>query len=175
MFEPWLGNGILLSGGLDIDHFIGSFCYVNNISILGEKWRLTRRLMTPAFHFKILDTFFDVFNKNAAILTRVLAKEIERSNTREIDMIPFMKRCTLDIICGSIHWFLQSIEIVSNDSFNTETAMGISINAQLETDSRYIQAVAEYIFYNYNLEIKITQLEIQLVKFDLKTNNCLLW
>ena len=53
--------------------------------------------------------------------------------------------------------------------------MGISINAQLETDSRYIQAVAEYIFYNYNLEIKITQLEIQLVKFDLKTNNCLLW
>ena len=62
-----------------------------------------RRLLTPAFHFKILDNFVDVFNKNAAILTQVLAKEIEQSKTQEINIVQFMKRCTLDIICGAIH------------------------------------------------------------------------
>lgn len=28
----------------------------------GNQWRERRHLLTPAFHFKILDSFFDVFN-----------------------------------------------------------------------------------------------------------------
>ena len=70
------------------------------ISMPGSKWKSTRRLLTPSFHFKILDTFFDVFNKNSTVLTEVMTKNMEESKSDEVDMIPLMKRCTLDIICG---------------------------------------------------------------------------
>ncbi len=60
--------------------------------------------MTPAFHFQILDNFFDVFNKNAEILCEQLAKVTKTSTSGEfkedVDVFPFLKKCTLDIICG---------------------------------------------------------------------------
>jgi len=104
--EPWLGRGILLSGG--------------------SQWKETRRLLNPAFHVQILESFFDVFNKNATILAELLERESNGSNDREVDVNPFIKRCTLDIIC--------------------DTAMGISVNAQIETDSQYIMAVESIIY-----------------------------
>ena len=76
------------------------------------KWKDTRRLLTPAFHFKILDTFFDVFNRNSTVLTEIMAKKIEESNTGELNMIPLMKCCTLDIICGKLD--LIPLTIVGN-------------------------------------------------------------
>jgi cytochrome P450 len=74
----------------------------------GNKWRRNRRLLTPAFHFQILENFFDVFNKNAEILCEQLDEAIENSKNieeivqSEIDVFPFLKRCTLDIICGNV-------------------------------------------------------------------------
>jgi cytochrome P450 len=70
----------------------------------GNRWRIRRRLLTPAFHFQILDNFFDTFNKNADILCqqlqRSLSKKAELNQTEEIEVFPYLKRCTLDIICG---------------------------------------------------------------------------
>ncbi|XP_046636792.1 cytochrome P450 4C1-like isoform X1 [Daphnia pulicaria] len=104
ILRPWLGDGLLLASG--------------------DKWRRSRRLLTPAFHFQILDNFFDVFNKNAEILCEQLAKVTKTSTSGEfkedVDVFPFLKKCTLDIIC--------------------EAAMGITVNAQLE-DSEYIRNV----------------------------------
>ena len=82
------------------------------VLVTGMKWKHTRRLLTPAFHFKILDTFFDVFNRNSTVLTEIMAKKIEESNAGEMDMIPLMKRCTLDIICGELD--LVPLTIVGN-------------------------------------------------------------
>ncbi|XP_046438966.1 cytochrome P450 4C1-like isoform X6 [Daphnia pulex] len=107
MLMPWLGEGLLTSAG--------------------TKWRKRRRLLTPAFHFQILDNFFDTFNKSADILCqqlqRSLSKKAELNQTEEIEVFPYLKRCTLDIIC--------------------EAAMGVKINAQIE-DSEYIYAVQRY-------------------------------
>ncbi|EFX88054.1 hypothetical protein DAPPUDRAFT_311593 [Daphnia pulex] len=104
ILRPWLGDGLLLASG--------------------DKWRRSRRLLTPAFHFQILDNFFDVFNKNAEILCEQLAKVTKTFTPGEfaedVDVFPFLKKCTLDIIC--------------------EAAMGITVNAQLE-DSEYIRNV----------------------------------
>ncbi|KAI9562774.1 hypothetical protein GHT06_010229 [Daphnia sinensis] len=100
ILTPWLGEGLLLATGI--------------------KWKKNRRLLTPAFHFQILDNFFDVFNKNADILCDQLAKALKSECCKEIDVFPFLKKCTLDIIC--------------------EAAMGIKINAQLE-DTEYIRNV----------------------------------
>ncbi|XP_046449677.1 LOW QUALITY PROTEIN: cytochrome P450 4C1-like [Daphnia pulex] len=103
ILRPWLGEGLLLASG--------------------NKWRRSRRLLTPAFHFQILDNFFDVFNKNADILCEQLTianTPVKGDSVEEVDVFPLLKKCTLDIIC--------------------EAAMGIKINAQLE-DSEYIRNV----------------------------------
>lgn len=66
--------------------------------LTGNKWRRDRKLLTPAFHFQILDGFFDVFNRNANILVEQINKRLPEQ--KEIDIIPLVSRCTLDVICG---------------------------------------------------------------------------
>ncbi|GBP96009.1 Cytochrome P450 4g15 [Eumeta japonica] len=44
-FEPWLGEGLLISSG--------------------EKWRSHRKMIAPTFHINILKSFVGVFNKTA--------------------------------------------------------------------------------------------------------------
>lgn len=98
---PWLGDGLLLASGIHLKkYYIIFFNWPDYVStILGQKWRKNRRLLTPAFHFQILGHFFDVFHKNAEILCEQLSKE---SFNKEIDVMPYMKRCTLDVICGNL-------------------------------------------------------------------------
>ena len=73
-----------------------------------DKWRRNRRLLTPAFHFQILENFFDVFDSNANIFCQQLQKVV--GTGQEIDVYPYLKRCTLDVICGW-HLFIQNLEI----------------------------------------------------------------
>jgi|688.fasta_scaffold468355_1 cytochrome P450 family 4 len=107
---PWLGDGLLLSGG--------RYQFVQIIKIItrnvirirtsGNKWRKDRKLLTPAFHFQILDGFFDVFNRNSQILAEQINKKLLDVN--EVDIYPMTSRCTLDIICGTcvLEYFLNS-------------------------------------------------------------------
>nr|WKR34924.1 cytochrome P450 CYP4G353 [Monolepta hieroglyphica] len=55
LFEPWLGDGLLISKG--------------------EKWRSHRKMIAPTFHTAILKSFMPVFNKNAAALVNSFRKE----------------------------------------------------------------------------------------------------
>ncbi|XP_037943632.1 cytochrome P450 4c3-like [Teleopsis dalmanni] len=96
--RPWLGTGLLTS--------------------FGRKWHSRRKILTPAFHFKILDDFIDVFNEQSAILSRKLEKEL---NSKAFNVFPYVTLCTLDIVC--------------------ETAMGRNIHAQSNSDSDYVKAV----------------------------------
>ncbi|XP_067002018.2 cytochrome P450 4C1 isoform X2 [Anabrus simplex] len=98
--HPWLGTGLLTSSG--------------------GKWHSHRKMITPTFHFKILDTFVDVFVEKSEILVQKLKMNV---NGPGFDIYPFITRCALDIIC--------------------ETAMGTTIKAQEETDSEYVSAVYE--------------------------------
>lgn len=59
-------------------------------------------MLTPAFHFQILDGFFDVFNRNSEIFVEQIKKRLLVE--KEIDIYPMTSRCTLDIICGMIVW-----------------------------------------------------------------------
>lgn len=55
-------------------------------------------MITPTFHFKILDTFLDVFQENSEILVKRLKG---KANTKEIfDVYSFITNAALDIICG---------------------------------------------------------------------------
>ncbi|PSN43028.1 Cytochrome P450 4V2 [Blattella germanica] len=85
----------------------------------GEKWHARRKMLTPAFHFTILENFVEVFSEKSKILVKLLQKE---SGAEEFDIFPYINLCALDIIC--------------------ETAMGTDMKAQEQGEhSSYVKAV----------------------------------
>uniref|UniRef100_A0A670IR26 Cytochrome P450 4V2 n=1 Tax=Podarcis muralis TaxID=64176 RepID=A0A670IR26_PODMU len=96
--HPWLGTGLLTS--------------------TGSKWRSRRKMLTPTFHFTILDDFLEVMNEQANILVQKLEKHVDKE---PFDCFLYITLCALDVIC--------------------ETAMGKNIGAQQNKDSEYVQAV----------------------------------
>lgn len=83
----------------------------------GEKWRMRRKLLTPSFHFRILEDFQPILNKNAKILVRVLRD----FDGQAIDATSFMSRCSLDVLC--------------------ETALGVRLNSMKNEDCAYLQGI----------------------------------
>ena len=108
--HPWFGTGLLTSHG--------------------EKWQNRRRLITPTFHFEILNDFLQVMNEQAEILTNILESDLKKTNKNVLELNIFKKMClcTLDIIC--------------------ETAMGQNVNAQYDSSSNYVHAVTRLFFCN---------------------------
>ncbi|GAB6033121.1 Cytochrome P450 4V2 [Chamberlinius hualienensis] len=98
LLYPWMGDGLLFS--------------------TGAKWRERRRMITPTFHFRILEEFRGIMNKQAAILADILTE----NTNNYFNIHPYITRASLDIIC--------------------ETAMGIQIGSQLEKTSNFLQAVS---------------------------------
>ena len=76
--HPWLNTGLLTS--------------------TGSKWQGRRKLLTPSFHFKILDDFVHVFDEQSRILVNKLNQAIVKE--KELNIFPFITLCTLDVICG---------------------------------------------------------------------------
>nr|AKD43084.1 Cyp4d1-RA [Drosophila melanogaster] len=99
--EPWLKEGLLVSRG--------------------RKWHKRRKIITPAFHFKILDQFVEVFEKGSRDLLRNMEQDRLKHGDSGFSLYDWINLCTMDTIC--------------------ETAMGVSINAQSNSDSEYVQAV----------------------------------
>ncbi|KAM8719607.1 hypothetical protein ACLKA7_005787 [Drosophila subpalustris] len=126
--EPWLKEGLLVSRG--------------------RKWHKRRKIITPAFHFKILDQFVEIFENDSRILLENLEKERRIQGQTGFNLYDWINLCTMDTIC--------------------ETAMGVSINAQTNVDSEYVRAVKTIsmvlhkrmfnIFYRFELTYMLTPL-----------------
>lgn len=94
--KNWLGDGLIMSKGTYKRTVISS----GNLIItcfLGNKWMSRRKVLTPAFHFKVLDQFIEVFDRNSNILVEILGKCQE---TDAVDIYPLITMAALDIICG---------------------------------------------------------------------------
>ena len=100
--HPWLGTGLLTSHG--------------------EKWKQRRRLITPSFHFSILQEFLDVMNSQSVFFINKLKSQA--SSNQHVDVGKAITMCALDIIC--------------------ETAMGQTVNAQEDEDSDYVKNLHRY-------------------------------
>ncbi|CAD7087170.1 unnamed protein product [Hermetia illucens] len=98
--DLWLGDGLLLS--------------------TGSKWHSRRKIITPAFHFKILEDFVEIFDRQSKILAKKLVKH---ADGKEFNIYPYVTLAALDVVC--------------------ETAMGTKIDAQTDPDCEYVRAVAE--------------------------------
>jgi len=97
---PWLGTGLVTS--------------------TGNKWRSRRKLLTPAFHFNILQSFQKVINKQTKIMIDKLDDFVITGE--EFDIHPKLKLCTLDI--------------------TMESSMAWEVRAQEDSESAYVRAVA---------------------------------
>nr|AIL94165.1 cytochrome P450 CYP4EB1 [Tigriopus japonicus] len=78
--NEWLGAGLLLSKG--------------------AKWKGRRKMLTPAFHFRILEDAVGTFNTHANALTQTLLSDGD-CGLVTLDIFPYAAKCTLDIILDS--------------------------------------------------------------------------
>ncbi|KAH8260345.1 hypothetical protein KR026_009713 [Drosophila bipectinata] len=98
LLHPWLGSGLLTS--------------------YGSKWHKHRKMITPSFHFNILQDFHQVMNENSTKFITHLRKAAAGDSI--LDFQEYANYLTLDVIC--------------------DTAMGVRINAMEENDSSIVQA-----------------------------------
>ncbi|XP_075167440.1 uncharacterized protein LOC142239539 [Haematobia irritans] len=108
ILHPWLGDSLLTTKG--------------------EKWHKHRKIITPSFHFKILQDFYDVMNNCSTKFIRKL-HEVSQDDVI-LDFQALANRFALDVIC--------------------ETAMGIPINSIDNPDSEFSHAV-EFMSSNFNM------------------------
>ncbi|XP_066589479.1 cytochrome P450 4C1-like [Prorops nasuta] len=104
---PWLGDGLLTS--------------------TGAKWFRDRKLITPTFHFNILQNLALNMIEKSEIMTMCLEKRLKMDPTKPIEVHSLVAKCTLDTLC--------------------ETSMGISVDAQGEDDgeTEYHKALYNFI------------------------------
>lgn len=99
--KPWLGEGLVTSNK--------------------NKWKTRRKILTPAFHFRILQDFLPIINEQSHVLVYKTRKMIREGKTSPYaELLPIVTLCTLDTIC--------------------ETAMGIKVGAQ-ENESSYVKSL----------------------------------
>ncbi|XP_015041636.2 cytochrome P450 4d1 isoform X2 [Drosophila pseudoobscura] len=123
----WLNEGLLVS--------------------TGRKWHKRRKIITPAFHFRILEQYVEIFDRQ----THQFLSNLDLARGKDDNLVNLghaVHLCALDVIC--------------------ETAMGVSINAQTNADSEYVQAVKTIsmvlhkrmfnIFYRFDLTYMLTPL-----------------
>ncbi|KAH8245839.1 hypothetical protein KR038_005016 [Drosophila bunnanda] len=107
--HPWLGLGLLTS--------------------TGSKWHKHRKMITPAFHFNILQDFHEVMNENSSKFIEHLRGLATGDNI--FDFQDETHYLTLDVICN--------------------TAVGVSINAMENRSSSVVQAFKDMC---YNMKMR---------------------
>jgi cytochrome P450 family 4 len=147
--ETILGSQKLIEKSDEYDfiaHWLGTGLLISN----GQKWFTRRKVITPTFHFKILEQFVEVFDKHSTIFVDNLSKLKGRS----FDIFPLITLAALDVICGKINFyrayrpsrFSKKCPIRLREFLSfvlLETAMGVEINAQINSESVYVKAVKE--------------------------------
>ncbi|KAG6445667.1 hypothetical protein O3G_MSEX004042 [Manduca sexta] len=97
--QHWLGTGLLISNG--------------------DKWHERRKMLTPAFHFKILKKFLININEQTEQLLDLIQDEVGKERT---ELFPLIAKSTLQTIC--------------------ETSMGASMREDIKSvTNKYFQAI----------------------------------
>ncbi|XP_011558236.2 cytochrome P450 4d2 [Plutella xylostella] len=96
--EPWFGNGLLI--------------------LTGKKWRSHRKMLTPAFHFKILESYVEVFQEEA----QLLADQLLDQGDGDIEMSHITSQRSLFALCRTAIGFDMNVNKDMSD-FAASTQM----------------------------------------------------
>lgn len=77
LMKNWLGTGLLIS--------------------TGKKWHQRRKIITPAFHFSILEKYVEIFDTQG----RIFIEKLMKYDGKIVDIFPFAGLYALDVICGT--------------------------------------------------------------------------
>lgn len=74
--------------------------YLGNglITSTGDYWFSHRKVITPTFHFTILEDFVTVFAEKSQLMAEKLKQYCETNEP--VDVFPIISFAALDIICG---------------------------------------------------------------------------
>ncbi|XP_022901351.1 cytochrome P450 4C1-like [Onthophagus taurus] len=97
IFKSWLGDGLINS--------------------TGEIWMKYRKILTPAFHFSVLDQFPSGFHNNSQILVETLKKK----SGETFNIYPYIKLYAIDALC--------------------ETSMAVNFHSQEAGKSLYVSCL----------------------------------
>lgn len=101
--KPWLNDGLLVSTGgthftfqSQLSPILSQNCLC--FFLLGKKWQERRKIITPAFHFKMLEKFSETFDR---ISNTFIEKLKERDADKAIELFHMVELFALDVICGT--------------------------------------------------------------------------
>jgi cytochrome P450 len=94
-----------------------------------QYWRKSRRLLNPAFHIQVLNSYMNVFNEISVAASHEFEKAIEANNGGEFDIFHIMMGCAMDAICGNLRkdLFLKNNKLITSTHF---------LNQKLSWDGR---------------------------------------
>ncbi|XP_017874726.1 PREDICTED: probable cytochrome P450 4ac1 [Drosophila arizonae] len=96
LLRPFMGDGLLIS--------------------TDRKWHIRRKMLTPAFHFNILQEFLDIFKEECNKFVDVLYRNVDN----EVDLSKLIPQFTLNNVC--------------------ETALGVKLDDMIE-GAQYREAI----------------------------------
>lgn len=98
---------------------VKSFFGAGLITLNGEQWLHHRKVLTPVFHFKILERYVEVFKRRAEDLAKELLEP--RYRGLEVDALPITTRLVSNTICetafGMSELLTEKDEIKKKDAF----------------------------------------------------------
>lgn len=105
-----------------VNYCLHLFCSIGQglVTSSRQKWKIRRKILTPAFHFRILEDFLPIINEQSNVLIGKL-DNVALSNSTGVDIVPVITLCMLDIIC--------------------ETAMGNKLNLQANSNHEYVESL----------------------------------
>lgn len=103
--HQWLGTGLLTSTGkksavFPLTLFLYISIYLLNACIIisGKKWQKRRKILTPAFHFNVLQKYMNNIVENSE---KVVESIKSKGTAANLDVVPMVTDYTLNVICGS--------------------------------------------------------------------------
>ena len=103
-------------------NFLHEWLNTGLLTSYGEKWNHRRRLITPAFHFSILNEFVPIFEKQAQIL---VDKFMSAANEKKIiDVQVPLSLMTLESMCETSLGISNSTDKEAEDYVKTVSTLG---------------------------------------------------
>ncbi|EDV50308.2 uncharacterized protein Dere_GG14513 [Drosophila erecta] len=122
-FETILSSTTLLEKG-QLYQYLRPFLNDGLLVSTGRKWHARRKIFTQAFHFKVLEHYVEIMDRNSAVMVDNLRKVADGKSV--VDMLKYVSLAALDVI--------------------TEAAMGVQVNAQKDPDFPYVKALKSVVY-----------------------------